>query len=382
MGMADVTVGQNVVIHRDPFAYLGHPTVAQVDNGEWIVAFNHSRRWDQVRHPTEDPLYRTMVARSHDLGRTWEEPYFVPDLERCGTETPGISQLSDGTVVLTEFKYTWYTIPMARKLHGQGEEVFIPLPGRNAWVSDIRDEDWERTWSPWARAPGGLSVYRSEDRGYTFEGPIRIDPAPYRDGCNRTGVLELSDGRVMHAVIEQHRPRDQRHIYAVFSDTKGKSWGAPVPIAHSSQIGLGIGEPSICEVSPGELYCVLRGGSSERFSHGFLYDCRSSDGGQTWSEPRPTEMYGHPGHLIRMADGRLVCTYGRRDEPFGIYGCISADGGRTWDVTREFLIRQLPNADLGYSTAIEYAPNELFVAYYGQDDHGVTGIEGTYVTLG
>lgn len=379
--MTKVSVGENVVIHRDPFAYVGHPSLAQLDNSEWVVAFNHSRRWNEVRHPTEDPLYRTLVARSSDMGQTWDEPYFVPDLERCGTETPGISQLSDGTVVLTEFKYTWYPLPLARKLHSQGAEVFIPLPESNVWVSDIGDGDWERTTSPWARAAGGLSVYLSEDRGYTFEGPIAIDPAPYRDGCNRTGVLELSDGRVMHAVIEQHRPRNERCIYAVFSDTRGKSWGPPVAIAHSFQIGSGIGEPSICEVSPGDLYCVLRGGSSGRFSHGYLYGCRSSDGGQTWSVPKVTSMYGHPGHVFRMSDGRLVCTYGRREEPFGIYGCVSEDSGHTWDMSQEFMIRELPNADLGYSTAIEYRPDEVFVAYYGQDSEGVTGIHGTYVTL-
>ncbi len=45
------------------------------------------------------------------------------------------------------------------------------------------------------------------------------------------------------------------------------------------------------------------------------------------------------------------------------------------------MIRDLPNADLGYSTAIEYEPGKFFVVYYCQDRHGGTGIEGTYLTL-
>ncbi len=333
--MTEVSIEDHIVVQRDPYAYLGHPSIARLHHGEWVVAFNHSRRWNQIRHPTEDPLYRTLVTRSRDEGRTWDEPYFVPDLLRCGTETPGISQLSDGTVVLTEFKYNWYPLPLARKLHAQGAEVFIQLPGHGTWVSEIAAGDWEQAESPWARAAGGLAVYLSNDGGYTFEGPMVIDPSPYRDGCNRTGVVELSDGRVMHAVIEQYRPRGERYVYAVFSDTNGRTWGKPVVIVHSSQIGSGIGEPSICEIRPGELYCLLRGGSSGSFSRGYLYDCRSVDGGKTWSVPKATSMYGHPGQVLRMSDGRLFCTYGRRDQPFGICACVSENGGHGWDESRE-----------------------------------------------
>ncbi len=93
-------------------------------------------------------------------------------------------------------------------------------------------------------------------------------------------------------------------------------------------------------------------------------------------------MFGHPGHLIILRDGRLLCTYGRRIAPFGIHACLSEDGGRTWDIDREIVIRDnLPNANLGYPTTIEYAPGRLFACYYGQDRDGVTCIQGTYVTL-
>ena len=93
-------------------------------------------------------------------------------------------------------------------------------------------------------------------------------------------------------------------------------------------------------------------------------------------------MYGGPGHLLNLADGRLLCTYGRRKAPFGVRACLSADGGRTWDLEREIVIRaDLPNGDLGYPTTIEYAPGELFCCYYGQEPDGVTCIQGTCVTV-
>ena len=94
-------------------------------------------------------------------------------------------------------------------------------------------------------------------------------------------------------------------------------------------------------------------------------------------------MDGLPGHVIRLSDGRLLCSYGRRKAPFGIRMCLSADAGRTWEIEDEIVVRDdLPNGDLGYPTAIEYDPKRVFVCYYCRDPAGITGIEGTYVELG
>ena len=93
-------------------------------------------------------------------------------------------------------------------------------------------------------------------------------------------------------------------------------------------------------------------------------------------------MYGHPGHLLDLQDGRILCTYGRREIPFGIRACLSEDGGRTWLVEQEIIVRTgLPNSDLGYPTTIEYDPGRLFCCYYGQDKDGVTHVQGTYLKL-
>ena len=372
--MSRHSVGRTVIVHKDNFAYLAHPCIAILDSGEWLAGYGHSRRWEEKKHPPEDPLFRTLMIRSSDMGETWQKPYFAPDFEWSGVEPPGISQLSDGTVVLTQFRFAWYPLGLARKRRAAGDLIEISLPDVG-WTPDFTDSDWDRAKYTWARSNHGLYAHLSDDAGDTFEDTVKIDTAPYRDGFTRTSVVELSDGRVVYPVTEHHPPTS-RHTYLVTSDDRCRTWNPPVLIVESPEISFG--EPHLAEVAPGELFCILR----TKDLGGYLYGCRSSDGGQTWSPPESTGLFGLPGHLIVLRDGRLLCTYGRRTPPFGIRACISEDGGRSWQTDEEIVIRDdLPVSDLGYPTTIEYAPGKLFACYYGNEPDGVSCIQGTYVTL-
>ena len=371
--MADHTVGKTVVVHKDELAYISHPSIAILSGGGWIAAFTHSLRRNPITHPPGDPLFRNLLSRTTDQGETWEAPYFAPDFDWSGVETPGISRLSDGTVVLTQFRFGWYPLGLARERRAAGEPVAISLPGRG-WTEEFADAEWGDAQYPWARGYHGLYAHVSADDGDTFE-TGRIGTGPYRDGFTRTGVVELSDGRVAYPVTEHHPPTSI-HTYLLTSPDNARSWDAPVLIVESPE--LSYGEPHLAEVGDGELYCVLRTANLG----GYLYSCRSLDGGQSWSAPEPTPIYGYPGHLLVLNDGRLLCTYGRREAPFGIRACLSEDGGRTWLIDEEIIVRDnLPNGDLGYPTTIEYEPGQLFVCYYGQHPDGVTCVQGTYLGL-
>ena len=126
--MSNWAIGRAVLIHKDDFAYISHPSTAVLDTGEWIAAFNHSRRRARRMHPPSDPLFRTLLARSPDQGQTWEDPYFAPDFDWYGTECPGISQLRDGTVVLCQFRFGWYPLSLAKRRRAAGEPISICLP--------------------------------------------------------------------------------------------------------------------------------------------------------------------------------------------------------------------------------------------------------------
>jgi hypothetical protein len=374
--MVDYAVGNTVVVHKDDFTYTSHPSIALLSDRRWIAAFAHSRRRQRREHPPGDPLFRNILSRTSDRGETWEEPYFAPDFDWYGVETPGVAVLSDGTVVLTQYRFGWYPLGLAKKRRAAGEPISISLP-RRRWTEDFTDDEWDDSIYPWARGYHGLYAHLSSDNGDTFE-TVKLDSGPYLDGFTRVGVVELSDGRVAYSVTEHH-PTACRHTYLLVSHTRGRTWDPPVIMVDSPD--LYFSEPHIAEVAPGEIYGILRTEPRENLG-GYLYGCRSLDGGATWSAPDRTPMFGHPGHLQVLHDGRLLCTYGRRTAPFGIRASLSEDGGRTWQTEREIIVRDdLPNGDLGYPTTIEYEPGHLFVCYYGQVPDGVTCIQGTYLTL-
>lgn len=374
--MSKISVGRSITVHKDDFAYISHPSIAVLENGDWLAAFNHSRRRQPFDHPPGDPLFRTLLARSSDRGGSWSQPWFAPDFDWYGTECPGIAQLRNGSVVLTQFRFAWYPLGLAKKLHADGVPVEIRLPGRG-FTAEFGEDEWKDAERTWARGRHGFYAHLSNDGGNSFEHTVKIDAGPYQEGYSRTGVIHLEDDRVAYAVTEH--PSNCRHTYIVFSDDGGSTWDPPVLIADFPD-GL-LCEPDIAEVAPGELICILR---SDWLENGcqYLRACRSTDGGKTWSKPEVTPLDGIPGHLLVLADGRLLCTYGRRRAPFGIYGSLSEDGGRSWLADEEIIVRNnLPNRDLGYPTTIEYEPGKLFVCYYGQELDGVTCIQGSYLEI-
>lgn len=375
--MSDYIIGERVIICKDDFAYISHPSITKLANGEWLAAFNHSRRRQPNLHPPSDPLFRTLLARSKDNGETWEAPYFAPGFDWSGTECPGIAQASDGTVILTEFRFAWYSLAEARKRKQKGEAIALNLPKRG-WTEKFSERDWDDSRFTWARGHHGVYAHLSDDNGKGFTHTVKIDTGSYLDGYSRTGVIELRDGRIAYALTEHQptpNPSSPRYTYLVFSEAGGRTWGDPFKAVGDSKRLFS--EPDIAEVADGEIYCILR----ESRKRGFLYGCRSLDGGKTWNQPEPTSLYGHPGHLLVLSDGRLLCTYGCREAPFGIRACLSDDGGRNWS-DEEIIIRDdLPNADLGYPTTIEYEPGQLFCCYYGQEPDGVTCVQGTYLEV-
>ena len=129
MGQLPVKDREDVVIYRDPFAYISHPCITKLANGDYLVAFNESLRRKRILHPPSDPRFMNLVSRSRDGGQTWEMPRVVPGYEWTGVECPGIVQISTGEVLL---------VNPPNPVSAQIWALFVPLTALK-----LTNTDWE-----------------------------------------------------------------------------------------------------------------------------------------------------------------------------------------------------------------------------------------------
>ena len=362
-----------IVIYREPHNYCSHPCIAKLAGGDWLVAFSACTQRLPYTHPPNDPQFINLISRSRDLGLSWESPRAAPNYDWYGVEVPGITQISNGDVLLNQWRFLWYPVELAKKLWSAGEQrCFIEDSVTHRWRPAETGEDWEKHSYPYARADDGAYVHISRDSGATWELTVPVEIEPYQGAFSPQGAIQSKNGDLFLALgSHDHDPLGSSFL--VRSRDHGRSWARPVEAARAH--GLTFSEPSLAETHSGKLIMMSREEST-----GHIFQSISSDGGASWAAPCQLPFWGFPTHCICLMDGRILIVYGRRRRPFGIRAAVSDDEGQTW--SQEFVLRDdLPNGNLGYPSVIEYAPGCLFTTYYGEDAEGVTCIQGTYFTL-
>jgi len=129
-------------------------------------------------------------------------------------------------------------------------------------------------------------------------------------------------------------------------------------------------EPGVVELADGSLY------SWARTDHGEQWACRSRDGGETWSPPKPTALISpnSPASIKRLPGSvDLLAIYndhsGRYPFPRGkdlfhartpLVAAISHDGGETWPERR--VLENDPNGNFCY-IAIHFVDHAVLLAY-------------------
>ena len=169
----------------------------------------------------------------------------------------------------------------------------------------------------------------------------------------------------------------------------GEHWDLHTAV---SRIGS---EWAVAEVAPGRILGHIRSGHRWDGAKGermFGLEVWSQDGGVSWTHPVETTVEGYPNHLLKLRDGRLLCTTGYRREPMGIRAVLSEDGGRTWDVDGVYVLRDDGGTkstswtvdhgsgapDLGYPISTELADGMILTIYYITLDDGVTHVAATH----
>ena len=168
-----------------------------------------------------------------------------------------------------------------------------------------------------------LSVIRSRDQGTSWERRTWTVPG-YASlvGFPRGTILE--DGTWLFPVYTS-RPDGDGLIFR--SSDNGQTWRLHLCVPRVCN------EWALVEVAPGKVLGHLRSGY--RWGHPendriYALEVWSEDGGRTWTQPLETAFQGYPNHLLKLRDGRIVCSFGYRRKPMGVRALISEDGGATW----------------------------------------------------
>lgn len=322
--------------------YLGWPTICRRANGELLVTFSG----DRDEHVC--PYGVTQIIRSDDDGRTWSAPRTITDTPLDDRDA-GIIETDQGTLLVSWFTSVAY-IEMDEMVRAwYGDQRVDSWADEAAKVTPTLREQWLGSW-----------VRRSSDGGATWGEPIRVvGSAPH-------GPIQLADGRLL--LVGKVLGSRNGPVVVEESRDDGQSWSkigeVPIPEALRTVEGkpTTIAEPHVVEVADGSLLGMIRYQPPEETAH-IMLQSRSWDGGKSWSTARSSGVWGYPPHLLRLANGWLLCSYGFRREPYAERACVSRDHGETWE-RPELEICCGINHDLGYPATTQLPDGTLITVYY------------------
>jgi hypothetical protein len=240
--------------------------------------------------------------------------------------------LPDGTIILSTFTSLAFENPQV--------ERYKPYREHAASLTKEVREQWLGNW-----------VLPSHDHGKTWGPPSRTPVSTPH------GPTALADGRLLLVRPGVYESRDQGTTWKQIATITQN------PATWKSRYAF-LSEQHAVEVSPGHIVALSRYAAGPDVE---LRQTESTDGGFTWTEPRPTGMQGYPAHVLRLANGWLLATYSRRIAPKGERACISKDGGKTWLTGGEVVLSNAVEqdaGDLGYPSSAQLPDGSIWSVYY------------------
>ena len=339
------------IISTDP-SYHGWPTVGRRRSGELLVVSSAGRQ-DHVC-----PYGQVHMIRSSDGGLSWSAPHVLVDGPLDDRDC-GVTETSRGTLLVNWFTSVTWMFSLVR--NESGESLWLTREQMLAW-GEIRRRLVEDGVD--VRAELGHFCIRSTDGGQSWSERIpAVANTPH-------GPIELSDGTLFYAGKKLDTPNQYRRgnphggsdLGAAVSHDDGLSWQWFSTIAPPEGQEAGdCHEPHAVEAANGDIVVQIRSGGP-RYP-GETLQCESSDGGRTWSPVRSIGVWGQPSHLLRLADGRLLMTYGYRREPYGNQARVSENHGRSWSEPMT-ISSDGCCGDLGYPSTVQLGDGSLAAVWY------------------
>jgi len=297
---------------------------------------------------------------------------------------PNLTVLGDGTIIATIFNQpchgtragdvecwattdggrTWHKrgtparhenehsnrMNVAAGLAGNGDLLVIASGWSGLDASGKQGKPFrERVLTPW--------VCRSADGGKTWSVDAEAFPSRWPEAASRRvsaegicvpfgDILEGNDGALRVAMYTGARGSG----FVFRSSDDGKTWGEPVAIANDATLN----EPALFHLGAGKWLVATRSNGLDLYA--------SDDDAKTWTHRmKLTGPAQHPGHIMRLEDGRLLLSYGNRAQPKGVDVRLSDDEGRTWSEPLRVADFQ---GDGGYPSSVQLPDGQVLTAYY------------------
>jgi len=199
---------------------------------------------------------------------------------------------------------------------------------------------------PWVcRSKDGGQTWTIDKEGFPTKLPSEGTGCPFGD------IFEGDDATLRVGVY------GDKGAYVYRSRDDGKTWGEPVPIDEKAVRY----EPALFHLGGGKWLAAVR------IDGLHLYE--SSDDAKTWQyRSQPTGKQQHPGHFLRLRDGRLLLSYGNRTgNEKGVDVRLSDNEGKTWSEPMRVVDFQ---GDGGYPSSVQLPDGQLLTAYYAQRIEG------------
>lgn len=207
-------------------------------------------------------------------------------------------------------------------------------------------------------------VCRSSDGGRTWavdkdKFPIKGPNGRLLSVCIPFGdILAGADGKLRVPVYtsrysgqyEAKAPKRPNRVYVLRSPDDGRTWGEPV-LVDAKQMR---NETAMLHLGGGKWLLAARSSGLSLYA--------SDDDARTWQFRTEVTPGGrHPGHLLRLRDGKVLLTYGNRSPSRGIDVRWSGDEGKTWAEP----MRVAPfGGDGGYPSSAQRADGQVVTVYY------------------
>lgn len=327
-------IGKAKTIMSNPdskHGYFAWPTVALLQDGKIMVGASGFR----IEHVC--PFGKAVISYSTDGGETYTFPAPVIDTPLDDRDT-GICPFGKTSVIVTSFNNT---ADFQRQNNTDNEYA-------QRYIDTITAEDEEKHLGPTFRI--------SHDCGITF-GKILRSPV-----TSPHGPTELRDGTVLWAGNRFDNVEGGIEIVKLNTENGETESVGKITIDDDK---IFLNEPHLIEMPDGKLICHIRAENDTVFT---TYQSVSFDKGRTWSVP---EMLlevdgGAPPHLILLSSGILLCTYGRRKQPYGIMAMVSRDDGQSWEKDIR-LFENTASDDIGYPSTIELGDGTLLTVFYSRE---------------